>query len=1486
MDRFAPARALSVIALLCVAGSSRAVLNTWIGPNGWGFWDVTTNWLLGLPSITHDVRITGDSIATEHRTGTTTINSLVSACEFELSGGVLTLNSAAATSQVDTRFTLSGGTLTGSGTIVLYAPTSEGNLWSSGSILQSGATNAKVVVQNNLAISGAGTRILDRILENNGVTYFDPGQSIRAQTTLARLNNNLLGTVILENGSGLLRNGTQAGTVNNVGILRKEGYDGTATVDWIIGGNSGTIYAQAGRLKFLQNVTSTGTITGDVGTVIEFAAGTHNITGSASTMGQFETSGTATLNFNGGFVDADSYLINGGTTNFGTGTIFGFAPVLTIGGGTVNFNTGSAKAVSSVALASGTLAGNDGISVNGYSEWTGGTLSGGKITFNDELVISGSSAKSLSRVLEAKNRIVYRAPVTSTVNGRLDILAGGKLEIFTDDPLLSAGSTINNYGDIIKIGDAGTDVPATLNNFGLIDISSIVATRRMRFLSGGSHTGNFVGASASIFDFTAGNHTSTGSISVGKVEINGANLTQTGSISASVVELNSGSLSYNGASPSQLSDLRMNGGTVGGSGEIQISGSGSTWSGVSLTGTGKLVNGGTLLLGPASGRKTSKTIENNGTLYLTGGTVEADPGGQVVNSAGANTYVIGGSQLTTSNPVNGYLNNLGTFSKLSSGPGDASAFESNWRFDNNGTVNLQAGTFRFSANGAHTGSFNGVLDTTYEFPSGLHEFTGGAFNTLGTIKISQGASTPILRFNGTSVSSGTTLNLIFGTIGGAGTLTLNGTTNWTGGTMGEGVGTTVNNGTISMSQNPRTVSRELHNFGTISMSAGSLAGAHGAHVVNQSTGTFTVNDDSDFTSGSGFVGTFDNYGLLKKAAGAGETTMYWTFNNSGTLEIASGEFTLNADGLHSGNVIIGDGARLSTKNLGTVQHMYGSLESDGTLFLNMGTLNYGGTSFNSNSIILSGGTLNFMSGAIANLNRSTVDHNSGFLSFATGNAAFVRRVNLNGGSASLDTQDGLTISQMLDWKAGYLQGLGTTKVSGTLAISGTDTKFLRSILEVSGTGTHVGSPLRIDTNNSQLIIKPTGVLEIQNGADITQTPGIVGDLVNVKGTLRKDASATTTEVFSPMRNSGTVEVLGGNFDIRSTTATPMFSVANSTLDEGKWRVHNGGAIGFPGLAIRHNKATIELFGANSRLRRVGGADALDSQLRINDGVFRMTGSNLLTTDLNFINNGELTVSTAQPITFKKDVSNNGLTNSATGQVNVLNGSTATSLGKIVNAGAITVSSGASGASTLTATFAFEQTAGTTTVTGTSSISALAGFSLDGGILTGDGLVSGALTNKATIRPGASVGQLRLTGNYTQNALGLLEMDVASLTSFDQLAITGTASLAGALKVNFLGGFSLSTGQRVRILTSTGARGGTFANLSATGTTKTLKAYYFANYVEIGLSPYSGGTVGGTTGTYGGTTNGSGGNGVVPEPGTFLAIGTGLLSLMYRAKSRQ
>ncbi|MHB1281576.1 MAG: autotransporter outer membrane beta-barrel domain-containing protein [Acidithiobacillus sp.] len=102
----------------------------------------------------------------------------------------------------------------------------------------------------------------------------------------------------------------------------------------------------------------------------------------------------------------------------------------------------------------------------------------------------------------------------------------------------------------------------------------------------------------------------------------------------------------------------------------------------------------------------------------------------------------------------------------------------------------------------------------------------------------------------------------------------------------------------------------------------------------------------------------------------------------------------------------------------------------------------------------------------------------------------------------------------------------------------------------------------------------------------------------------------------------------------------------------------------------------------------------------------------------------------------------------------------------------------------------------------------------GAVLRGHGTIIGNVTNSGTVFPGGTVGILTVNGNYVQNPGSTLNIEVTPNDStpgvgYDQLNVTGTATLAGNLAVQVDPG-TYTVGEHYDIVHAAGGVSGTFA----------------------------------------------------------------------------
>jgi len=120
---------------------------------------------------------------------------------------------------------------------------------------------------------------------------------------------------------------------------------------------------------------------------------------------------------------------------------------------------------------------------------------------------------------------------------------------------------------------------------------------------------------------------------------------------------------------------------------------------------------------------------------------------------------------------------------------------------------------------------------------------------------------------------------------------------------------------------------------------------------------------------------------------------------------------------------------------------------------------------------------------------------------------------------------------------------------------------------------------------------------------------------------------------------------------------------------------------------------------------------------------------------------------------------------------------------------------------------YTQFAGATHLSGGNLSSSIGVVVIQGGILDGNGTVTGALRLDMTgqINPGNSPGVIHVVGSYTEFG-GTYDAEIGGTTAgtqYDEIDVTGTVSLGATLNVSLIGGFTPVLGQKFVILKNDG-----------------------------------------------------------------------------------
>jgi hypothetical protein len=1158
---------------------------SWVNTAG-GNWSTASNWSTGrLPGILDDVVIdvSGDVTIT-HSSGTDLVHSLTSNDRLAVSGGYLNVADA---STLNSTLTLSGGTLTGRGDLTI----NDVFTWTGGTMGGRGSTHAN----GGMTISSNNGKTLDaRTLDYTGTaTWSDTGG-------IALVNdatwNNLAGATLQATGDATLSGG--AGTFNNAGTFSKSAGTGTTTLSSILN-NTGTIDAASGTVNVAGADTATGTFTVETGATLAFNGGTQALAAASSVSGAGDvTFGGANLTLLG------SYAITGNTT---------------VSNGTVLFDADTT--LPTLTLSGGTLGGVGTLTVSGTLTWTGGEMNnGGRTVANGGMTISGNNGKALrNRVLDNAGTATWTGTGSIAMDGNAvwNNLAGSQIDAQNDAVFGNTGgggeyfdSIFNNAGTFKKSAGTGTTtITAFVSNTGTID----AASGTLKMTEGGLNDSMYVAETAATLELSGGSQAAGANSSItgaGNVTFSGATVNVAGSYTVTgTTTVTGGTVTF--ANDTTVAALTLSGGTLMGDGNMTVSGL-VTWTGGTMQGGGHTIaNGGMAISGNNGKTLDARTLDNAGTATWTGtGNIGMNNDAVWNNLAGSvldaqNDATIGGGSAT--------FNNAGTFQKSA---GTATTTLSAY-LNNSGTVDAASGTISLPGGGFNTGTYTVEAGAALLFGGGTQSLrAGSSVSGAGNVTFSGANATLAGTYTvtgTTTISNGTVsfdnnaavpaLTFSNGTLTGASDLTVSTQLTWTGGTM-TGAGRTISNGTMTISGGGKQlIGRTLTNAGTTTWTGtGDINVMYDAIWNNQSGAVMDVQGDARFGTDSIFhaQGVFNNAGTFKKSAGSGTTHGMLTFNNTGTVDAASGILDLDGGGLSSGTFTTETGATLEFSGGSPFLMSASSVSGAGNVIFDSET-------FNNLHMTIAGsynvtGTTTFQSAA-GSAPPVEFDHDA---TMAT----------LNLGTGTLSGAGTVTVTGTLNWTGGTLSGDGQLVTSGSMAISGSGGKNLDGrTLNNAGTVTWTGGGNINGGNNAVFNNQSGAVFDAQT--DATLGGGIV---FNNAGTFKKSAGTGTTTVNALFSNTGTLDVETGTVKLGGTFTN--FDSTAALLADGTYLVK--GTLQFNNAQITTNQAKIILDGSAAKIVNQSNVNALATFANNLDGAsFTIRNGANVTTAGDFNNLGTL-----------------------------------------------------------------------------------------------------------------------------------------------------------------------------------------------------------------------------------------------------------------------
>jgi putative metal-binding protein/thrombospondin type 3 repeat protein len=864
------------------------------------------------------------------------------------------------------------------------------------------------------------------------------------------------------------------------------------------------------------------------------------------------------------------------------------------------------------------------------------------------------------------------------------------------------------------------------------------------------------------------------------------------------------------------------------------------------------VSGGTLGI-DTGGTSTGSFTGSAGTTLRFGGTAAYNAG----SSIAAPTVVITGSTGTID--INGTYNVSGqtTFSSLTTNFNPASTLTSlgTTLVVNGGTavVNLNSGdAINLTTLTQSAGTLGGSDAITVSGPS---TWSGGIVNGAGTTT-----------FNDALSIGGTAAHDLIG----GHTLITNATTTWTGtGDIRTGQSSVFTNGGTWDIQNSQTLSLAyggagtFNNNGTLRKTANAgltsiLAAMNNTNLVDITVSGGTLGIDGGGTSTGAFTASA---GTTLRFEGA-VTLNPGSSVTAPTVLFAGSSFTININGTYnvSGSTTF-SGVAVNFNPAATLT----SLGTTLALTVASATAN-----FNSGEAI-NITTLNHTTGTIGGSDVITVSGASswgGGTMTGSGTTTFNGALSLNGTTAR-DITGGRTLNT--NGTTTWLASTGAVRTGQNSVINNNGTWDIQSsqalnlafggvaafnnygtVRKTAGTG---ATPITVPFNNFNLadITVSGGILGFDaGGTSVGAFTASAGTTLRFAGTGALNAGSSIvapTVLFSGP--GGTIDINGiYNVSGQSTfnTGTTNFNAAATVVNIGPTLVINnaGGTatVNFnSGEPINTTNFTMTsgTLGGSDVVTASGastwgggtmtgtGATTFNGALALNGSIKDLTGGRHLNTNGATTWTGTSDIRTGQNGVIVNggswDIQNNqAITTAFGGSATFLNnGTIGKSAGTLTNSIAPAFStSGTVQALTGTLSFSngYTQTNGMTLLNG-GALTSTTPLAIQGGTVKGIGTITGGVTSGGHVVPGLSPGLLTVAGNYVQQAIGSLDVEIGGTTpgtQYDQLNIAatgGAATLNGTLNVALSGGFVPTLGQTFTIVNAL-SRTGTFSATSFPG----------------------------------------------------------------------
>ncbi|HRI19999.1 MAG TPA: T9SS type A sorting domain-containing protein [Panacibacter sp.] len=723
--------------------------------------------------------------------------------------------------------------------------------------------------------------------------------------------------------------------------------------------------------------------------------------------------------------------------------------------------------------------------------------------------------------------------------------------------------------------------------------------------------------------------------------------------------------------------------------------------------------------------------------------------GKIVNDSASTQNVIVQSYISLTNSGTINISNGSSGSKFSE-----SEIHNNASFTNSGTLVCyegSIGSLKIYNETAGTMSMNN--GTVFQFNNYLSPADFTILTNNAALSFNYACSMPLK----------TKIDFLAGSIGGSGSLIINGTLHQEGG------------GSISL---PLTVAAAAFYEVVTGDATYNSAVTNGGLMSWQSTGKMILNNTT-ITNNA----TFNQFeaGEILLQSGTGGFVNNSIFNLQFTppgIMVLNAPFTNNTNGKFK---------------------MQGNDVTNNSTFTNYVTLNFG-----------TGGTAAFVNSSTGVMNLET-----GTSISETGSITNNGTCNCN---VDLNIPFGVTFTS-----SGTVAGTGAFTIDGTLALSGGSISNLITIDAGAVCNINAASSVTLNKNlvNSGTINWSSGNIILGSNTSVTNntTFNITGDnsltgnistsslLIGGLGTFNKTAGSGATTLGIPVTDSGTISINSGSITIQSTFAhTGLINFQTAGI------INNTGAFTISGTGKLKGTGTFNVSSPGSLV--INNSQRLPRGLTINSTKTTISGTgsikvpgvlNMIGGTLSVVTNIKGTCQLDSTVIISAAFENSGLTIWNSGNITLSNITLTNSKDFNINAADFEKIS-ATGSGTFLNNGSFIKGINSVTIINTSFTNSSTGTI--GGI--GQYQFNGTLTNNGNLSPGIKkIGQVSFNKNpITSSSAVNIEIKDNSADGFDILTIQGSVTVGGTLNLSEVG--SGAPAGTYDVVVCTGTLSGTFS----------------------------------------------------------------------------